>query len=245
MKCTCHRNSRNGTLYSTLNESTHQCTCLLLVNKGLVCWHFFCIGTYFQYVTFHISIIPNRWYLNSDIEPNDLLQKYPFILVYGVAESESSMEFEKSINFEHFFSIRTNSYSSQQLEVTIERSDCIHGIIWTIKETQLIDYAIKANLGQELSNKFKTLIYEAQNKSQETEIHYLACNPAVIKHKGQPPKRLKAGIEKDAHKEKQVLKNSTNVSNNNTESVTTNINGRKCGNCKQYGHYAKTCPNIG
>ncbi|RHZ89807.1 hypothetical protein Glove_9g246 [Diversispora epigaea] len=86
---------------------------------------------------------------------------------------------------------------------------------------------------------------KTQNKSQKTEIHYLACNLTVIKHKGQPLKRFKAGIEKDARKEKQVLKNSTNVNNNNTESVTTNINGRKCGNCKQYGHYTKTCPNIG
>ena len=29
-----------------LNEGTHLCTCLLLINKGLVCRHFFHVGTY-------------------------------------------------------------------------------------------------------------------------------------------------------------------------------------------------------
>ncbi|RHZ49583.1 hypothetical protein Glove_519g62 [Diversispora epigaea] len=52
-------------------------------------------------------------YLNPDMEPNDLLQKHPSISICGVAKSGDSMEFEKSINFEHFFSIRANSYSSQ------------------------------------------------------------------------------------------------------------------------------------
>ena len=28
-----------------LDEGTHLCTCLLLVNKGLVCRHFFRVGT--------------------------------------------------------------------------------------------------------------------------------------------------------------------------------------------------------
>src|SRR5215208_6581460 len=42
-----------------LNEGTYLYTCLLFINKELVCWHFFRIGTYSQYAKFHISIIPN------------------------------------------------------------------------------------------------------------------------------------------------------------------------------------------
>ena len=57
-----------------LNEGTHLCTCLLLINKGLVCRHFFRVGTYSQYATFHISMIPNRWYLDINIQSNDLSQ---------------------------------------------------------------------------------------------------------------------------------------------------------------------------
>src|ERR1044072_727508 len=50
-----------------LNEGTHLCTCLLLINKGLVCRHFLRVGMYSRYATFHISIIPNRWYLDTKI----------------------------------------------------------------------------------------------------------------------------------------------------------------------------------
>ena len=42
-----------------LDEGTHLCTCLLLINKGLLCRHFFRVGTYSQYATFHISMIPS------------------------------------------------------------------------------------------------------------------------------------------------------------------------------------------
>ncbi len=28
------------------------------------------------------------------------------------------------------------------------------------------------------------------------------------------------------------------------EDKTNNIRGQKCGRCKQYGHYAKTCQSI-
>src|SRR6266487_2235532 len=62
-----------------LNEGTHLCTCLLLINKGLLCRHFLRVGTYSQYATFHVSMIPSRWYLNPDVKPDDLLQQYPTI----------------------------------------------------------------------------------------------------------------------------------------------------------------------
>ena len=95
-----------------LDEETHLCTCLLLINKGLMCRHFFCVGTYSQHARFHISIISSRWYLDTNIQPNDLLQQYPSFLVCGVAQ-ENVMETEKSINFQHFFLFRIDSFGSQ------------------------------------------------------------------------------------------------------------------------------------
>ncbi|CAB4403132.1 unnamed protein product [Rhizophagus irregularis] len=75
-----------------LNDGTHLCTCLLLLNKGLVCRYFFCVGTYSRFTTFHISMIPNRWYLNPNIELNDILQQYSFIPIdsYGSPSLYSS-----------------------------------------------------------------------------------------------------------------------------------------------------------
>jgi len=66
-----------------LDEGTHLCTCLFLINKELICRHFFRVGTYSQHARFHISMILSRWYLDTNIQANDLLQRYPSIQVCG------------------------------------------------------------------------------------------------------------------------------------------------------------------
>ncbi|CAB4422685.1 unnamed protein product [Rhizophagus irregularis] len=100
----------------------------------------------------------------------------------------------------------------------------------------------------ELSNLFKAFIYDIQSRLEGNLIDI--NNPVVIKHKGRPPKRLVANVEKDVlHREKKVLKDSSAVnvtegqSKSNLESSTNITKGRKCGKCNQYGHYAKMCLN--
>ena len=51
-----------------LNDGTHLCTCLLLMNKGLICCHFFRVATYSQSATFHITLISSHWYLEPNIK---------------------------------------------------------------------------------------------------------------------------------------------------------------------------------
>ncbi|CAI2198047.1 13908_t:CDS:1, partial [Funneliformis geosporum] len=58
---------------------------------------------------------------------------------------------------------------------------------------------------------------------------------------------LQASVEKDLHKKKQVLKNSSNINMIEDHSVSNNIEdskGQKCSKCKQYSYYVKTCQNI-
>ena len=93
-----------------LNEGTHLCTCLLLINKGLICRHFFRVGTYSKYATFHISMIPNRWYLDINVQSNNFSQYSP-IPVCGI-QTEDRIGMEKSITFQHFFSFRIDSHAS-------------------------------------------------------------------------------------------------------------------------------------
>ena len=93
----------------------------------------------------------------------------------------------------------------------------------------------------ELANLFKTFIYDVQNKNTlETNFADIE-NSAITKHKGRPPKRLKSSMET-----KQPLKDSTrvNIADDSNMDDTSGTRGRKCGKCKQYGHYAKTCQNA-
>ncbi|EXX53111.1 hypothetical protein RirG_246990 [Rhizophagus irregularis DAOM 197198w] len=195
-----------------LNEGMHLCTCLLLINKGLVCCHFLRVGIYSQYATFHISIIQNQWYLDTNIHPNDLLQQHSSILVCGI--TQENVETEKSINFQHFSLFRVDSHGFQ---TPVKSSKAIY--------TELFGLLKK-------------------NKNvQEVEPLADINNPAIIKHKGQPPKRFKSNVGLSSSKgSKRVLKNSTQV-NITDHSVINKTKGRRCGKCKQYGHYSKTCQN--
>jgi hypothetical protein len=175
-----------------LDEGTHLCTCLLLINKGLICRHFFRVGTYSRHATFHISMITNRWYLDTNIQVNDLLQSHPPIPVCGTMQAEDGIEMEKSINFQHFFSLRVDSHSSQS---AFKSSKAIYAELFGLSK-KAIDCALKADMQRELVNQLKTFIYDAQNKNvQEVESIADINNPAIVKHKGRPPKRLKSSVE--------------------------------------------------
>ena len=97
----------------------------------------------------------------------------------------------------------------------------------------------------ELLNLFKAFIYNVESRLEPGNLTDIN-NPIVIKHKGRPQKkRLIASVEK------RVLEDSSNVNvmedhstPNNIEDSTNVPKGRKCGKCKQYGHYATTCQNI-
>ncbi|CAB5384380.1 unnamed protein product [Rhizophagus irregularis] len=130
-------------------------------------------------------MIPNRWYLNPDVEPNDILQQYSFIPVYDKIQLEDNIPFENHITFQHFFSIWIDLYGSPSL--------------YSSQSSQS---------SNELSNLFKAFIYDIQSRLEGNSIDI--NNPVVIKHKGRPLKRLVANVEKDVlHREKKVLKDSS------------------------------------
>src|SRR5215469_18322523 len=45
-----------------LKDGSFICTCLLLVNSGVVCRHFFHLMTVEKECKYHVSLIPTRWY---------------------------------------------------------------------------------------------------------------------------------------------------------------------------------------
>jgi hypothetical protein len=151
---------------------------------------------------------------------------------------------EKSITFQHFFSFWVDSHVSN---LAIKSTKAIYAELFGLSK-KAVDCALKANMQNELVNLLKSFIYDTHNKNveiQETQETFTDINnPAITKHKGRPPKRFKSSVETLG---KRVLKDSTKVNmitdNVIVEEETNNTKGRKCGKCKQYGHYAKTCPN--
>ncbi|CAB4413346.1 unnamed protein product [Rhizophagus irregularis] len=186
-----------------------------------------------------MNIIPSRWYLDINIQLDNLSP----ISVCGT-QIEDRVGMEKSITFQHFFSFWVDSHISN---LAIKSTKAIYAELFGLSK-KAIDCALKANMQHELMNLLKSFIYDTHNKNveiQETQETFTDINnPAITKHKGRPPKRFKSSVETLG---KRVLKDSTKVNmitdNVIVEEETNNTKGRKCGKCKQYGHYAKTCRN--
>ncbi|PKK62649.1 hypothetical protein RhiirC2_855528 [Rhizophagus irregularis] len=167
------------------------------------------------------------------------LQQYSFIPVCDKIQLEDNIPFENHITFQHFFSIWIDSYgspslySSQSSQSSVRSPKAIYAKLSGLSK-KAIDCAIKTEMQDELSNLFKVFIYDIQSRLEGNSIDI--NNPVVIKHKGRPPKRLVANVEKDVlHRKKKVLKDSSAVnvtegqSKSNLESSTIITKGRKCG----------------
>lgn len=136
-----------------LNERTHLCSCLLLINKGLICHHFFWVGTYSQNATFHISMIPSRWYLDTNIQANDLLQHYLPVPVCGITETDNAVEMKKNVNFQHLISLCVDLHSSQSV---VKSNKAIYTKLFGLSR-KAIDCALKVDMQHELLRLLKPL----------------------------------------------------------------------------------------
>ncbi|GBC12076.2 hypothetical protein GLOIN_2v1472430 [Rhizophagus irregularis DAOM 181602=DAOM 197198] len=171
-------------------------------------------------------MIPNRWYINPDVEPNDLLQQYSFIPVCDKIQSEDNIPFKNPITFQHFFSIQIDSHGSQPSQPAVNSPKAMYAELAGLSK-KAIDCALKSDKQQELLNIFKAFIYDVKS-GLEPENFTDVINPVVIKHKD--------------------VSNSNVIEDNNTSNIvedfTNDTKGQKCSKCKQYGHYAKTCQNV-
>ncbi|CAB5392424.1 unnamed protein product [Rhizophagus irregularis] len=115
----------------------------------------------------------------------------------------------KKYQLSALFLFQVDSYGSQ---LPVKSSKVIYVELFRLSKKS-IDCALKTNMQNELMNLLKAFIYDAQNKNvQEVEPFADVNNPAIIKHKGRPPKRFKSNVELSSSKgSKQVLKNSTQV----------------------------------
>jgi len=93
------------------NDTMHLCTCLTLINHGLVCRHFFATMLVSSIAKFHIGLLPRRWYTNvSVMEADSTLSNVPAISLlsnngFGTVEHAVELDFSylESIRGCHVF----------------------------------------------------------------------------------------------------------------------------------------------
>ena len=93
------------------DNAMHLCTCLTLINHGLVCRHFFATMLVSSIAKFHIGLLPRRWYTNvSVMEADSTLSNVPAISLlsnngFGTVEHAVELDFSylESIRGCHVF----------------------------------------------------------------------------------------------------------------------------------------------
>lgn len=218
--------SGHGHYVILLNDSTHLCTCLLLINKGLICRHFFRVGTYSPLAIFHIALIPNHWYLEPNITSSDLFQQIPATFI-SISERQEVSDVTPQVTLEHLTLIRQNCNSNGK--VTTKPIKARYAKLSGLSK-KVVGLALKADLSEKLSGVLNTFLHEAQDKISASQKHdeddesdnsdnsdeYYenyenVNNPIITKHKGRPPKRLKSSVEETSNKGKHQLKDNMSL----------------------------------
>ena len=109
-KVTRHRGQKSEPQHVILlDDGSHLCTCLWLINRGIICRHFFRVVSYSVNAQFHISLIPQRWYNNKHNTENKENSLTPAV---NIGESELHDELEQplpQLSFQYLANFRQTS----------------------------------------------------------------------------------------------------------------------------------------
>jgi len=222
-----------------LNDGSHLCTCLWLINRGIVCRHFFRVMSYSVNAQFHISLIPKRWYNNNKYNV-ELREEYKEDMVPTYIELDGLEQPLPQLLFQHLENFRQ---TPNVVQLQGPKQKYGFGMGYAKKA---LDLAIRTDKVDEFVDQVKCFIEntKAELSEQQENIDFMHIgDPLQVRHKGRQPNRYRSCGE--PQKKKAKLRNITNTTNNNHEETnqTSQKKGRHCKKCNQTGHYAPRCPN--
>jgi hypothetical protein len=251
--------SRKSNLVALFNDGTHICTCLETITKGIICRHFWHVMLYSSAATFHISIIPVRWY------KDEILMKFDNVLenspVLTAISTNNATPYEVNFTLESLRHIQGSDHKESIQQVIPQRNR--FGVAFSTAKTA-INIALETKSDNELVQMLKSFILskknrnevsleenidaESNNNENNSEIlplqQYLIAkttDPYVTKIRGAPcKKRIKGGMEMSKGKRVGETNNNIQVDDREANSKAQ----RKCLLCGIPGHYQKRCPNA-
>ena len=211
-------------------DHSHFCTCMLLINKGLICRHFLHVLAIDNEAFFHITLIPTRWYKSEKMQDPELYEK-PYLTGNGSVQSHGDfLSCPKHFPMHEITKIRGNDVFSPQVRHAVQKRHD-YGQTFNLAR-KAVRCAVEAG-GESLSRLKRSLndwFIEEQRTAaggddKENFDPGQVGNPIEKRRKGRPPvKRLKSAVETSQTKNKKPTSG-----------------GNKCGKCRDVGHYAPTC----
>jgi len=88
------------------DEAAHFCTCLTLINQGIVCRHFFATMLSSTIAKFHIALVSQHWYTQASAAEADLTIKSEPVIAAISNEQMGIFEHAVDVDFSYLESVR-------------------------------------------------------------------------------------------------------------------------------------------
>src|SRR5438876_1435985 len=201
------------------DDTMHLCTCLTLINHGLVCRHFFAIMLVSSIAKFHIGLVPRRWFTDASVmEADSTLSCIPAISVASDNEF-GAVEHIVEVNLSHLEGIRGHHVFTKEVYQEMTRKQQWGKGFGMMKKT--LNLAIETGRVEELYEIHERLAKELESEMtqivQGNNLTKFACtisNPINIRTKGRKPKNLSNIYANRKGKKRQITSDQRNKENN-------------------------------
>jgi hypothetical protein len=264
-------NSTSDQYLALISDDSHLCTCMSIVNKGIICRHFWYVFRYSKFAKFDVKLIPSRWY------KDEMLNQLDNVQTGTIPDEENLLIPEK---FHVLNNLRGNNIFTEQIHKNVTKR-AIYAKGWGMSRKAL-DYAIDSGKYDEFIGLLHNFIDYNTDFDNNIDIEK-PLNPVITRPKGrQPNKRSKVLSENTRVINRNVTLNNistvsvstpeifgnmneiveNNVSNDMVEEENIDTNEqtssidkiidnnnqnnamqkkRCCSKCGNSGHYARTC----
>ncbi|PKY31240.1 hypothetical protein RhiirB3_475132 [Rhizophagus irregularis] len=224
-----------------LKDATLLCTCMFIVNQGMICRHQFRVLIQSDNAIFHISHIHTRWFnLSSDPPTNST----GFITIVNGEKNHTT------IPLSYMNQLRTDNVYTPTIREKVNKK-IQYGAAMSIAKTS-IQIAVTEDVTAELIGiltqfimkyrrstglsieKSTESLQDSQGSSIQDNLQPLSVlpdisNPEYHKPKGRPPKRYKSTVENNC------------ITSGKPDDVTVQ---KTCSYCSGKGHNIRGCPKY-
>jgi len=190
-----------------LVDGGHLCTCLAIINRGLVCSHFFHVMMSSKIAKFNIHLIAKRWYL-EDIQDRDVQDKlqYEWVEITTQFQQDSNGHHELLVADLHIFNqLRAPETFTTDIRQRVQRkAKYAYGFG---KMKKALNLALDLGCENEFIDMVNGFIdrkkSDIDNTNDENKENLSVSDPLVRKRRGRPPhKRIKSALENAHHSTK-------------------------------------------
>ncbi|GBB98119.1 hypothetical protein RclHR1_03140018 [Rhizophagus clarus] len=228
-----HKSNSSPHFVILLCDKSHICTCLMILNRGLVCRHFFQVMIRSKQAQFSIFLIKKRWFKiesenqlgNPETCNNFDNQNQEFVDING----QSSYAKESTVLDE----LRNDSYLIDDINVKINIRHLYSNLFGLGRK---IAQVASEKHRSDILNVFNEILEELYNDTNEiADESNKTLNPHIVKSKGRPQnKRYKSSVEMGT----KSGGSNTFVQDNDGQGSSQ---GNRCSNCNATNHNIRRC----